>query len=261
MRNLSEIICEEIAAISCRFTWKHVAPLMQTELARLSLFMSFAGYLVLFSDVFFENGYPSFAGLLGHDVGASAAPTFFLSPVSKWQMIYFGLMFLMVGRLFFSWRCPDRLKEHGFRRIDFIQSCQRLTLKSSFVEMLDRVEMKEGEKGRISGFETKRVELTKLLFTEYDLWGRIRNEQRKKDAWKPPQAEGDRKQAEDDKQQQQAALMEFFSDCLSQDYDLAIYERRPWRVSSILFGLAGYTLLAIPALDLMQAIVLNLGGS
>lgn len=233
-------------------SWTFAASLMQTELAKLSIFLSFAGYLVIFSDAFFEGGYPNFPGLGLEKVDPGNAQTFMVSSVTKWRLIYFGLLSLMVGRLFFNFKCPTRLREHGFTKSGYIQSIKRTLLRSDCDAMFDRVKPDQNDP-EVYMFEMKKQELYEILFPDFNAWARALWKHNTETAWQ--QDHKTNWTEEEAAPVQTAQLQNFLTDSLSKDFDMAICENPIPRFGTFAFGLLGYSLLTIPALDLLLSVI------
>ncbi|MDR7124896.1 hypothetical protein [Pseudotabrizicola sp. 4114] len=238
-----------LARVQSHFSWEIVAPLLQTEIARLSIFMSLAGYVVLFSDLLFTQGYPTFSNLFQGERDPVSAGVFLLSPIVKWRMVYIGLIFLMFGRLLFSFGCPARLKTHGFSKVDYVQSAQKSVIRSEYDAMFARV----GSSPTVAApgtFGMQKNELYGLLFPDFDVWGKAIYEVNR-----GIRGQDHNMSADDAKPNQEAALGNFLRDAWASDYELALLESPTPRLLSIFAGGMGYLLLAIPSLDLMQAVL------
>lgn len=232
--------------------WVVIAPFMQTELARLSIFMSLAGYVIVFSDLLFPNGLPSFNGLVGAASGNTVADDrFFLSSLLKWQLFYFALIFLMCARLLFISRCPKRLKEHGFLKSAYIQSMQTPLIENDLEAVLSRISPKSGNTYDNSVFDQKKHDLTLLLFPEYNLWAKINYQLNAEQS-----GIGNAPSDVDASDAQPSALHGFLVESLEDDFDLALRENVISRLSVTILGLLGYLLVAIPSVDLMRAVFL-----
>ena len=153
-------------------TWDKIAPLMQTEFARLSVFVSLIGYLLIFSDVLFENGYPTFSVMLGQPKDAVATDLFLLSATTKWRLLYLGVIFLMIGRITFDMFWPNRLKTKGFAKADFVENAQKTIIRSEIDAMFARVAPRDCDDTTQSEFAPKRTELCDILFPKFNHWAR-----------------------------------------------------------------------------------------
>lgn len=249
----NDTLCDKIKhCIAYLFSWEGLAPLMQTELARLSVFMSLAGYAVVFSDLLFSSGLPSFERLLGSSSSETLNTNYFLldAPV-KWRCAYFAFVALFLARICFTSCRPTRL-EHELRKIDFIQSMKSTHIRSEFEAMFNRVTPSESAAGW-HDFDHKRQEFLGLYFPEFDMWAKILAQSKSQH---PQRQDHSGETAQDEKApDQQEALQAFLDDCLEKDYQLAILERIAARVIVGIASIFGYCLLAIPALDLLQAAV------
>ena len=235
-------------------SWDRVAPLMQTEIARLSIFMSLAGYTVLFSDLIFKDGYPNFTNLGIQDLSSGGPSLFCLPSTMKWQMFYFAMVFLMAGRLLYVWGCPDRLKEHGFQKFAFVQSVKTALPKTAYDEMFKRVCAAHNSRGIGNSyeFEQKKRELDKLLYPDYDRWATVmynHNLKVSQNAW------GNGASASEAAPLQKTALMIFLEEVVVQDFKLAILEARFCCMLSGIAGVIGYFLIVLPSIDLLKAVI------
>ena len=242
-----------VSSCSWNPTWDQIAPYMQTELARLSIFMSLVGYMVVFSDLLFVDGVPSFSGLLASSSTEEPSANYFmLEAETKWRLTYFAFFSLFIARLWFNFCCPKRLKR-GFVKSDYVQSIQSLPIKSDIDSMFSRVAPKQRADQEDYSFEEQRQELIGLLFPNYDIWQKAVREVNLQNAWKGDRVEKSSK--DEAKDVQHAELGVFFTDCLAKDFELAIYERRGHRFAVGVLGGCGYVLLTIPAFDLLQTVL------
>jgi len=207
--------------------WETVKGVANNDFTRVVTLIPIAGYLILFNDEI--AGMASFDALAG--VSEAEKSPFLMNGLTKLRLMFFGSLFVLCSFLIYRLFRPDVL-EAAKNDLEFSELVRQRYSVHELAQIEERVHSESW------------VERTEAFWT-------VLGQQRSK----KPVVSGYRP---DVRAQMFSKHGDYIGFLVREWWEGMMYTYRPARISSMVFGVAGYAMLAFPTLDIAQAVLRHL---
>lgn len=207
--------------------WDSVKGVANNDFTRVVALIPFAGYLILFNDEI--AGMVSFNAIAG--VGEAERSPFLLESLTKLRLVFFGSLFVLCSFLIYRLFRPEELEASK-----------------------NDLEFSELVRQRYSVYELAQIEErvhSELWIERTDAFWNVLGQRRSK----KPVVSGFRP---DVRTQMFSKHGDYIGFLAREWWEGMMHTHRPARICSLAFGVGGYAMLAIPTLDIAQAVLLHL---
>lgn len=207
--------------------WESVKGVANNDFTRVVTMIPIAGYLILFNDEI--AGMASFDALAG--VGEADRSPFLMDGLTKLRLVFFGSLFVLCSFLIYRLFRPDVL-EASKNDLEFSELVRQRYSVYELAQIEERVHSESW------------VERTEAFWI-------VLGQQRSK----KPVVSGYRPDVRAHMFSKHGDYIRFLA---REWWDGMMLTYRPARISSMAFGVGGYAMLAIPTLDIAQAVLRHL---
>jgi hypothetical protein len=207
--------------------WEFVKGVANNDFTRVVTLIPIAGYLILFNDEI--AGMASFDALAG--VGEADRSPFFMGGLTKLRLVFFGSLFVLCSFLIYRLFRPDVL-EASKNDLEFSELVRQRYSVYELAQIEERVHSESW------------VERTEVF---WKVFGQQRPKKPVVSGYRP-----------DVRAQMFSKHGDYIGFLAREWWDGMMHTYRPARISSMAFGVGGYAMLAIPTLDIAQAVLRHL---
>lgn len=211
--------------------WNYLERWANGPLARLSIGIPLFGYLILFND--------ELATILKFTYVTGEKDTFFLSPDTRLQLLYFGLVFLAVATAWYNWRKPMVLHQATSQ----VAYAEYAIANYPIIDLIEIYKLVDEHSSQpLTAYWTfGEKDLEKFIFD-------AEGQQKNGGAFNPSLANNREVALNKNGEFLRSMLIEFFRQ--------QVGERKTEQVFLMLLSLSGFTMLSIPSLDFFVSVVL-----
>ncbi|MBO6624607.1 MAG: hypothetical protein JJ938_06995 [Roseicyclus sp.] len=210
--------------------WDAVKGIANNDFTRVVALIPIAGYLILFNDEI--AGIASFDALAG--VGEDDRSPFLLDGLTKLRLVFFGSLLVLCSFLIYRLFRPEVL-EATKNDLEFSELVRQRYSVHELAQMEERVHSESW---------TERTEAFWMVL------GKRRQKKPVVSGYRP-----------DVRAQMFSKHGDYIGFLAREWWDGMMHTHRPARISALVFGVGGYAFLAIPTLDIAQAVLRQLFSS
>ena len=210
--------------------WESVKAVANNDFTRVTGLIPIAGYLILFNDEI--AGMVSFDALAG--VGEAESSPFFLDGLTKLRLVFFGSLFVLCSFLAYRLFRPEVL-EASRNGLEFSELVRQRYSVYELAQIEERVHSESW------------VERTAAFWI---VLGRQRSKRPVVSGYRP-----------DVRAKMFSKHGDYIGFLAREWWDGLMHTYRPARICSLAFGVGGYAMLAVPTLDIAQAVLRHLFSS
>jgi hypothetical protein len=207
--------------------WDAVQGIANNDFTRVVALIPIVGYLILFNDKI--AGIASFDALAG--VGEADGSPFFLDGLTKLRLVFFGSLSVLCSFLIYRLFRPEVL-EASKNDLEFSELVRQRYSVYELAQMEERIHSDQW---------TERTDAFWVVL------GKRRSKRPVVSGFRP-----------DVRAHMFSEHGDYISFLAREWWDGMMHAHRPARISSLVFGAGGYAMLAIPTLDIAQAVLWHL---